>query len=76
METNCEVTAAAILLCAGAVNAALANNVVTVAFPVFADQLVNGHPLEMGSLLGMAVYLVLAFVAIAVLRGVFSPRHL
>jgi len=29
---------AAILLCAGAVNAALANNVVNVAFPVFAEQ--------------------------------------
>src|SRR5438105_1218068 len=32
------VTAAALLLCAGAVNAALANNVVAVAFPVFAEQ--------------------------------------
>ncbi|HLQ34270.1 MAG TPA: MFS transporter [Chloroflexota bacterium] len=32
------VTAAAVLLCAGAVNAALSNNVVTVAFPIFAEE--------------------------------------
>jgi len=44
--------------------------------PVFTDQLVNGHPLEVGSLLGMAVYAILAFVAIRVIRGVFSPGHL
>jgi len=44
--------------------------------PVFADTLVNGHPLELGSLLAMGVYAILAFIAIRVVRGLFSPGHL
>jgi hypothetical protein len=43
--------------------------------PVFADQLLNGHPLEVGSLLAMGVYALLAYAAIRVVRGLFSPAH-
>ena len=44
--------------------------------PVFADQLISGHPLEVGSLLAMGVYAVLALAAMRVVRGVFSPAHI
>jgi len=40
--------------------------------PVFADAILNGHPLELGSLLAMGVYAVLAYIAIRIVRGVFS----
>ena len=42
--------------------------------PVFADGKLNGHPFEWGSLLAMAVFAALAFLAIRVMRAVFSPR--
>ena len=41
--------------------------------PVFKDQIVNGNPLEVGTLLGMAVYAILAFAAIRIVRGIASP---
>jgi uncharacterized protein YggT (Ycf19 family) len=44
--------------------------------PVFADQLVNGHPLEVGSLLAMAVCAILGYAAVRVIRAAFSPAHL
>ena len=43
--------------------------------PVFADQLVNGHPLELGSLLAMGVYAVLAYVSVGVVRRIFSAAR-
>ncbi len=42
--------------------------------PVFADGKLNGHPFEWGSLLAMAVFAALAFLALRVMRAVFSPR--
>ncbi len=43
--------------------------------PVFADQILNGHPLEVGSLLAMLVYAVLAYVVVRIIRSAFSPAH-
>lgn len=43
--------------------------------PVFADQPVNGHPLELGSLLAIGVYAVLAYVAIRLVRRIFSAAR-
>ena len=44
--------------------------------PVFQDALLNGHPLEVGSLLAMAVYAILAYIAIKIVRGLFSAGHI
>src|SRR5437879_1893052 len=43
--------------------------------PVFADQLFSGHPLELGSLLAMGVYAVLAYVAVRLVRPAFSATR-
>src|SRR5437899_1929002 len=43
--------------------------------PVFADQLFSGHPLELGSLLAMGVYAVLAYVAVRLVRAAFSATR-
>ena len=43
--------------------------------PVFADQSVSGHPLEVGSLLAMAVYAALALLAIRVVKLAFRAAH-
>ncbi|MBJ7609023.1 MAG: YggT family protein [Candidatus Dormibacteraeota bacterium] len=42
--------------------------------PVFADQSVNQHPFEVGSLLAMVVYAALAYLAVRVVRIILSPR--
>jgi YggT family protein len=42
--------------------------------PVFTDGKLNGHPFEWGSLLAMAVFAALAFLALRVMRAIFSPR--
>ncbi|HSP65311.1 MAG TPA: VOC family protein [Candidatus Deferrimicrobium sp.] len=43
--------------------------------PVFADHLVNGHPFEVGSLLAMAVYAVLAYFVMRLGGVVVSPHR-
>jgi len=40
--------------------------------PVFADQSTNGHPLEVGSLLAMGIFAVLAYVAVRLVKGASS----
>ena len=42
--------------------------------PVFADGNINGHPFELGSVLAMLVFALLAFLALRVVRVVFSPH--
>lgn len=42
--------------------------------PVFKDGTINGHPFELGSVLAMLVFALLAFLAMRVVRLVFAPR--
>jgi uncharacterized protein YggT (Ycf19 family) len=42
--------------------------------PVFKDGNINGHPFELGSLLAMLIFAALAFLALRVVRVVFSPK--
>ena len=43
--------------------------------PVFADHLVNGHPFEVGSLLAMGVYAVLAYFVVRLAAVIVSPHR-
>ena len=42
--------------------------------PVFKDGTINGHPFELGSVLAMLVFALLAFLALRVVRVLFSPH--
>lgn len=43
---------------------------------VFTNPLLNGHPFELGSLLAMGIYAVLAYAAVRIVRGLFTAAHL
>lgn len=42
--------------------------------PVFKDGNINGHPFELGSVLAMLVFALLAYLVLRVVRVLFSPH--